>query len=265
MSVSGIYEIRSKIKPDRVYIGSTVNLKKRWQDHSDGLKFKRHGNPKMQMHVNKYGIDDLDYSIIIYCGRDDLLKMEQLFIDERNPYFNICRTAGSRLNCKLSEETIEKVRQANIGKKQSEETKQKRSKSLMGHAVSEKSREASRKNGKIQFPVGRKLSPEAIAKIIARTRGVKRKPHSEETKRRIGLKSKGRKYSAEARQKISEALIGNQHTKGRVMSEEEKERRRIAAPRSYPNRPSTKGKKMSEEFKQRIRESWIIRKQNKVA
>ena len=259
---SGIYEIRSIIKPDRIYIGSSLNIRKRWEDHKSELMHNRHANSRLQNHYNKYGQYDLEYSIILLCSKPDLIKMEQIFIDNRDPYFNICKTAGNRLNCKHTEETKIKLRLANLGKKQSEETIKKKSVSLKGHAVSDKAREASRRNGSLRK--GKKLSQEEIEKIISRTRGIKRKPHSEETKRRIGLKSKGRAVSDDRRKKISLAMKGNQHTKGRIMSKEEKEKRRLTA-RPFPNRKSQKGMKRSDAFKQKIKESWIIRKQNKAA
>ena len=38
MAVSGIYKIESKIKPERCYIGSAVNINRRWNVHLRALK-----------------------------------------------------------------------------------------------------------------------------------------------------------------------------------------------------------------------------------
>ncbi len=48
---------------------------------------------------------------------------------------------------------------------------------------------------------GRKISAEAIAKRVAKMKGRKRPPFSEEWKRKIGLASKGRKWTPEQREK----------------------------------------------------------------
>lgn len=102
MKISGIYKIQSIIKPERVYIGSAVNLSERWRHHLNDLKLEKHGNNRLQNHYNKYGISDLCFSILLGCDKKDLLKTEQYFIDSYNPYFNICKLAGSRLGMKHS-------------------------------------------------------------------------------------------------------------------------------------------------------------------
>jgi group I intron endonuclease len=124
---SGIYKITSIIKPKKIYIGSAVNLHRRWQEHMLKLKKKLHHNPKLQAHFNKYGDSDLLYSVIIFCIKEELIEQEQFFMDLYDPWFNICKKANSRLGVALSDETKEKLRQANLGKKLSEETKRRMS------------------------------------------------------------------------------------------------------------------------------------------
>ena len=55
MIISGIYKIQSIIKPERCYIGSAVNIQKRWRDHKRELRNNKHSNKKLQNHCNKYG------------------------------------------------------------------------------------------------------------------------------------------------------------------------------------------------------------------
>lgn len=54
-STSGIYQIQSKIKPERIYIGSTINVKKRESIHLGNLKRNKHHSHKLQRHYNKFG------------------------------------------------------------------------------------------------------------------------------------------------------------------------------------------------------------------
>ena len=104
MKISGIYRIESKAIPERIYIGSSINIGNRWRRHLSTLKLKQHGSIKLQNHCNKYGIDDLIFTIITECEKKDLIKTEQSFIDSCNPYFNICKVAGSSLGVKCSDE-----------------------------------------------------------------------------------------------------------------------------------------------------------------
>jgi group I intron endonuclease len=117
MKISGIYKIQSIIKPERIYIGSAENINDRWACHLTGLKKHNHHSRKLQRHYDKYGLGDLQFSVLLGCDKDDLLKTEQYFIDSYNPYFNICKIAGSNIGVKRSEETKNKLRIAFAGKK----------------------------------------------------------------------------------------------------------------------------------------------------
>ena len=139
MKISGIYQIQSKIKPERIYIGSAINIQKRWWVHLQQLKSNKHHSKKLQWHYNKYGKFDLVFSILIGCNKEDLINNEQIYIDSYNPYFNSCKTAGSQLGMKQSKESNYKRRIAllgeknhNYGKELSKEHRKKLSKSLEG-------------------------------------------------------------------------------------------------------------------------------------
>ena len=76
--MTGIYKIQSKTKPERFYIGSAVDIKHRWWGHKSDLLKDEHHSSKLQRHVNKYGFDDLDFSVEEECIKDDLLKEESV-------------------------------------------------------------------------------------------------------------------------------------------------------------------------------------------
>lgn len=136
----GIYKIQSIIKPDKIYIGSAIDIFKRWNQHLYKLKKKIHVNKKLQYHFDKYNESDLWFSIILYgCNKNELIIIEQLFLDSYKPWFNICKIAGSTLGIKASEESKQKMRKAqkgkvpwSKGKHLSESHKQKISKSKIG-------------------------------------------------------------------------------------------------------------------------------------
>jgi group I intron endonuclease len=70
--------------------------------------------------------------MVIGVKPEELIPLEQDCIDTLNPYFNICKKAGSSFGVKLSKETLRKMSKAqsgennpNFGKKLTEEHKQK--------------------------------------------------------------------------------------------------------------------------------------------
>lgn len=117
IAISGIYQIQSKIKPERIYVGSSVNIHKRWNRHLLDLKNNIHSSIKLQRHYNKYGKCDLIFSIKIGCDKDDLITTEQFFIDLINPYFNNCKVAGNTTGRIVSELTRKKLSIKSLGNK----------------------------------------------------------------------------------------------------------------------------------------------------
>jgi len=111
MKTSAIYKIQSIIKPERTYIGSAVNICRRWNEHLRKLRLNIHPNNKLQNHYNKYGQSDLIFTILLGCDKYDLIKTEQYFIDSYKPWFNICPVAGSSMGRVTPEEVKEKIRQ----------------------------------------------------------------------------------------------------------------------------------------------------------
>lgn len=97
IKISGIYMIRSLRKPDRIYIGSAGNIYKRWYYHSRRLLLNIHENKRLQNHYNKYGKEDLIFTLMLGCDKSDLISVEQYFLDVYNPFFNICKKAYSSL------------------------------------------------------------------------------------------------------------------------------------------------------------------------
>jgi group I intron endonuclease len=183
----GIYKIESKIKPERIYIGSSIDIDGRWVMHRSDLLKNKHSSIKLQRHYNKYGADDLLFSIIVECNKEDLLRHEQFFIDSYNPYFNVCKVAGSSLGIKRSAETIQKLkdrkgkiseetrqrlRDSHKGIIPSEETRKKRSESMMG-----------KNKGNRSWNKGRKQSPELVKKrtdTMKRNRAIRLNSNIEE-------------------------------------------------------------------------------------
>jgi group I intron endonuclease len=190
-SISGIYAIVNKVNGNQ-YIGSSCNVKYRWRQHLHLLHKGKHHSVHLQHAWNFYGENTFDFVVLVECSDSELIELEQSYIDALCPVYNICVTAGSRLGVGHTEETKEKLRQANLGKRYSEETKAKHS--------------ASRKGKPLPH------TPEWNANLWINRIGWK---HSEESKAKISASQKGKPLSKENKQGISNAMKGNTNTLGK--------------------------------------------------
>jgi group I intron endonuclease len=129
MAVMGIYEILNR-ENGKFYIGSSVNIPKRWKRHLNELNNGCHGNDHLQRAWNKYGPEAFDFSIIEKVDkRATLLDREQHWLDHTKSYeyeigYNICPQAHSpnpgyspRKGVKVSKETKKKQSEAKLGKR----------------------------------------------------------------------------------------------------------------------------------------------------
>lgn len=116
MNQSGIYKISNAID-DRFYIGSAIDLKKRWAEHISTLRNGTHRNRHLQRFVDKYGDDNLEFEIVELCNEDVILAREQYYIDLMNPSFNLSPTAGSNKGIVFSKEVRKRMSLSKIGLK----------------------------------------------------------------------------------------------------------------------------------------------------
>lgn len=77
---SGIYCIYFEQDNNKYYIGCSLNIKKRINDHVSMLNMHKHHNYKIQSLYNKYGIPI--FEVLEYCGADVLFQLEIQYINE---------------------------------------------------------------------------------------------------------------------------------------------------------------------------------------
>lgn len=117
---SGIYCIENIVNKKK-YIGSSQNVYKRKNRHLSELKMLKHKNIKLQRSYNKHGKDNFIFYVLEFVENlTELITREQYYIDSEKPEYNINLIANSSLGVKRSDETKEKVRQANLGLKHPE-------------------------------------------------------------------------------------------------------------------------------------------------
>lgn len=115
-----IYGILNKLN-GKQYVGSAKNFYKRKTQHLKNLQLNKHPNLYLQNAWNKYGESMFEFIVLEKINdKGDLIEREQWWIDNSNSEYNICKIANSSLGIKRRPETIEKIRQANLGLKHPE-------------------------------------------------------------------------------------------------------------------------------------------------
>ena len=107
---SGIYKI-TNIITNQIYIGSSCKLSTRKYAHFYQLEKNIHPNKYLQSSYNKYSKEAFDFEIIAVCLPEYCIKLEQWFIDNLKPEYNILLIAGNSLGYKHSKETLKKLKE----------------------------------------------------------------------------------------------------------------------------------------------------------
>lgn len=81
----GIYKIKIN---DKEYIGSSCNIGNRLKHHLWSLENLKHHNRTMQNLYNKYGKEELYFTIVEECSDDILIEREAFYINDLKPYIN---------------------------------------------------------------------------------------------------------------------------------------------------------------------------------
>ncbi len=106
--LSGIYKITNLVN-NKFYIGSSCNLKNREWQHFNQLKRNKHSSSKLQNSYNKHGKNNFKFEIIAICPDIYLVKLEQWFLDNLKPHYNICKKAGKYIKTEGFENLSESI------------------------------------------------------------------------------------------------------------------------------------------------------------
>lgn len=79
-----IYGIRNKTT-GRIYVGKTVNVRKRFVRHKTLLKNNKHWNCCLQRSYNRHGSAVFEYVILEECQENALAECEQKWINDNKP------------------------------------------------------------------------------------------------------------------------------------------------------------------------------------
>ena len=75
----GVYSIRN-ILNNKVYVGSSIDIKKRWTGHKYSLQANRKASPHLQNAWNIDGKENFIFSILTLCTKEELLTQEWAWI-----------------------------------------------------------------------------------------------------------------------------------------------------------------------------------------
>lgn len=184
---SGIYSITCTPN-GKVYVGSAVDFASRRRVHLCQLRGNKHHSVKLQRAFNKYGEGAFVFSLIAPCGKDELISVEQHYIDTIKPWFNSVPTAGSKLGSKRSEESKERMRLAQL---------------------------------KVKAEKG--LCPVVEARRLAASRATQQ---TAAYKAKVSAAQKGRKHSESHIAKVAEANTGKKRSLSARLSMSESQRKR---------------------------------------
>ena len=173
-------------KPDDFYLGSGKALK-----HA----------------IKKYGRENFKKEILhVFKTFEEACEMEKQIVNKgfiENPMTYNMQTGGEAPYASPSEETKEKIRQSNLGKKRSDKTRQRNREANLGKKLSKETIEKMRKNKNF---LGKSHSEDSRKKISDSKKGKatwnKGKKCSEETKKKMSESSKGQYVSPETKEKL---------------------------------------------------------------
>ena len=144
----GIYAIMN-VANLKVYVGQSIDIRRRWTEHLSTLKLDKHFNKHLQGSYIKYGKESFIFTLIEECEQKFLDDRETFWINQFNSTdnrygYNIIKVpvtvkqtdetrrkiSESRKGMKFSRSHKEHIREARIGRKQ-----QRRPRLSSGHYI----------------------------------------------------------------------------------------------------------------------------------
>ena len=96
MKISGVYKITNTITGD-FYIGSSKDVKKRWNEHKCPSTWNEHPNKQLYQDMRKYGTNKFVFEVLEILEEVEIEKLrqaEQQFIETLKPTYNRNRADG---------------------------------------------------------------------------------------------------------------------------------------------------------------------------
>lgn len=251
----GVYTIRNT-QNGKIYVGSSVNIEERFEEHRKQLMHHRHNNSHLQSAWDKYGESNFEFNVIEVV--DDVSKLReveekyitQLHACDRNYGYNILPKTNIGLGVRASSEVRKKISDAckgdkngHYGKPHSEETRR---------HISEVKREAGKlkqEEKRLQW-ISEKHSCEICGIIMSEKWGSGRFCSKACANKSISLKNKSIPHTDDWNNRISKSLIGREISDEHRRNISDSAKERLSDPTKNP----MYGKHHSEETKAHLSE-----------
>ena len=122
--MTGIYTITC-LKNNKVYVGQSINIKRRFFVHRSQLKNNHHRNSYLQKAWNKYGEENFVFEVKETCSKEELDEREIFWIkvlesDKRDKGYNLTNGGDGVRGYKHTKETKEYLSEYWTGRQQGE-------------------------------------------------------------------------------------------------------------------------------------------------
>lgn len=104
----GIYVIICTVTGE-MYVGSSVDVRRRWRQHRNRLRKGTSTSPRLQSAWTTYP-DHFSFALLQECLEEKLHSMEQQWFDRLAPTLNVEGRAGTSLGRRLTPEQREKLK-----------------------------------------------------------------------------------------------------------------------------------------------------------
>lgn len=102
----GIYAIKN-LTNNKQYVGSALNIERRWATHRSSLRHGKHPNQKLQRAYEKYGEENFSYTVLETVEDFKLLTVrEQWWMDNTSCEYNIRENAANNIGWTPSATTL---------------------------------------------------------------------------------------------------------------------------------------------------------------
>ena len=169
---SGIYCIENLIT-NKKYIGQSIDIENRWKKHITELNNQYHHNDYLQKAWNKYGKNNFGFYVLEYCNKEELNQKEDYYIQKYN---TMDRKYGYNLKSGGQDHNF-----------QTEEVKRKISESNKKAYQNSNLKDIRKIDALNQW-----ADPKIKEKITGENNGMYGKHHTEEAKKAMSEKKKGR-------------------------------------------------------------------------
>lgn len=233
---SGIYTITNLVN-GKIYIGYSVNIQRRWEEHICSLNGQYHENSKLQKAWNKYGKKSFIHELLVECEEQFLASEEHYWCNLLNVHndkfgYNIRPTTPYN-KPKLSKESRNRLSESqkkvwkDNPKRSLEQSKRMKGKQYgKGHVITKENREKINEGKKNAYYSDK--AREAMGHMKGKT-------HTEESRKKISEAGKGRICSEKSILKLIERNKGNKYGLGRVKGPEELQKMRVACEKRKEN------------------------------